>query len=322
MSETFDFPDPSCLTEGVRSEQEMEDVFDSIEVEKSLEDVIQSVVYLGKWGNHFGSTRRVYEYQEDSGTSGYFDRQGEEYHSICDEGVSYVGSSSRRQMFSKEPTLQCCSRCGADEEKVNKRGTLVEKRYNVPGHLLPPFTNTEYVRSVDNLSFRDMGDPNGIELICRSCCLTHTNRPYCMDCGYSEILSVQNGGEFFEKDDRPGSQGWRCTGCLHIHIFGHEYVMPGFEDVEYLPPLGNVYYGEYTSEEEEDVEADVYQGEYELDDEEEEKTSSEKVNIIKDIVRGIGEVSFEIKDDIKEENNYLKLMDYLKKLNDNVKLLD
>ena len=65
----------------------------------------------------------------------------------------------------------------------------------------------------------------------------------------------------------------------------------------------------------------TYEGEYELDEEEEEKEYSEKIEIIKNNLLDISEITYEIKDDIKE-NYYLKMMDALKKLNDNVKLLD
>ena len=217
-------------------------------------------------------------------------------------------------MFFQKPK-EYCSRCGFDEDHIKRRGSLREKRYNVRGHLLPPITNIDYVRSVDDLSLKDMGDPNGMELICRSCCWGDSGRPFCMDCGYSEVLSVQNGGDFFEKDDSGGLCRWRCMSCLYVNIFGQEYVFPDFEEGELLPALpdeGPPYF------------VDTYDDEYELDDEEDEEeeadTPSENVSVVKEALLDIEEVVFDNKDVIKEENDYLKLMSSLKKISDIVKL--
>ena len=127
-----------------------------------------------------------------------------------------------------------------------------------------------------------------------------------------------------QRSSKEGSQGWRCSSCLHIHIFGQEYVIPGYEDLEYLPPLGedwpaHVYRMEGDNE--------VYRGEYELDDSDddggdEQNIPSEKISRIKEILKDIDGLLFEIKDDIQKENNYLKIMSNLKEINDNVILLE
>ena len=306
----------------------MEGFFDSIEIEKALEDVINNVTFREEGGTHSDSTRRVFEYYEEDGISGYFDRKGEEFE-CPSTGEQRFRSSFERQMFNGP--IECCTRCGFDEDVIKKRGSLIEQRRNISGNLLPPITNTEYVRSVDYLSLITIEDDGDEELICRSCCWSpplappgEYRRPICMDCGYSEILCVQNGGHYFEKDDREGSQGWRCSSCLHIHIFGQEYVIPGYEDLEYLPPLGedwpaHVYRMEGDNE--------VYRGEYELDDSDddggdEQNIPSEKISRIKEILKDIDGLLFEIKDDIQKENNYLKIMSNLKEINDNVILLE
>ena len=220
-----------------------------------------------------------------------------------------------------------CSRCGHSEQVILSRGFGWE----------------------DYLSIQDMG--HGTELICQSCVVvttdvetidaitTETNENlsgnfYCVDCGYSEALCKQFHGEqlglfYLEGETRPERQdrNTRCQGCRARF---ERYEQERYEQDAAQYRAGRIDDGIdddirvnrvlFHENEEEDLITvvgseewtETYEGELEPV-EDGEDNNDEKSLRIKKTVQEMGEVLFDIKENITE-GAYVRLMDGLQSI--------
>jgi hypothetical protein len=169
----------------------------------------------------------------------------------------------------------------------------------------------------DWLDTIDMG--LGEVWICRSCVVGERDDFYCVDCGYSEALCIQYHGDqlgqfYLEGQTRPEYQDetTRCQGCRsRVERYEREE-REGGEVVEGVS-VNRVLFPDNGEEEEVSEEwVETYEGELEPG-EEEEDNNEEKAMRVKQSVRDMGELVFDIKDDISE-GVYLKLMDGLQSI--------
>jgi hypothetical protein len=190
--------------------------------------------------------------------------------------------------------LRSCTRCHHSEQVILSRATGWE----------------------DHLELQDMG--SGEVLICRSC-LTGTparvNDFCCVDCGYSETLSKQYHGEqlgqfYLEGETRPEYQdeNTRCHGCRAR--------VERYERHDGPDLVNRVLFLDEEWEE-------TYDGELDLAEEDEDNEDNEDTDgsrrtrewllRMKKHIQEIGEVVFDIKENISE-GEYLKIMDGLQSI--------
>jgi len=160
----------------------------------------------------------------------------------------------------------------------------------------------------DYLDYDDTG--NGEELICRSCVVGKQSGTagdfYCTDCGYSEPLSKQHHGEqlgqfYLEGETRPDYQdeNTRCQGC-RARVDRYER-----EEMEGVVR-------ELFPESREEDWSETYNDELELAEDEEDNNGPKALRV-KETVKGMGAILFDIKDKISG-GEYLKLMNGLQSI--------
>jgi hypothetical protein len=233
-----------------------------------------------------------------------YDIRPPELSSVVYEGTTYLWNRETNELHDKDggaivgkmvgasPWLwNCissdgvCNRCDHSDEVIVSRGFGWE----------------------DYLELRDMG--NGVELICRSCVLGGNlggDHFYCTDCGYSELLSKQAAGAhwvqfYLEGETRPEYQdeNTRCHGC-RARVERYERY-----EREEMDSVVRVLFPE---DGEEDW-SETYYDELELAEDEEDHNGPKALRV-KETVKGMGAILFDIKDKISE-GEYLKLMDGL-----------
>lgn len=298
MSETFEFPCPSLFTEGYGITcPEMDEAIEKMQVEYSLNTMIRQIEHNNRYQD---LTERITIGEEPQGL-------GVGRSSVTNENIS-----------PGLPRIEYCSRCQHDRNFIESRG--------VRGGITD---------GGDSLNYRETCDSDGrnvlIEPICESCWNEETTDcNTCVDCEYSEILCVQHGGEPFQMDVGEYPTQWRCSGCFERYrrwisetenLTNDEvqchYCMRVWDGNAQCPcGLHETYINEYeieeSSEEEDDAITEVGG----------EKNNLEKVKEIMKNTMEISEMMFDIKEEIREEVVYLKIMDNLKKLNDIVKTLE
>ena len=196
--------------------------------------------------------------------------------------ISSISSHDSESATAYRCRTGVCSRCHHDEYVIESRGYGWE-------------------------DWLEMG--GGEELICRSCVVGERGDFYCVDCGYSEALCIQyhgdQWGQFYpEGVTRPEyqDQDTRCQGCRSR--------VERYEREE--RSVNRVLFQDNGEEEVSEEWVETYEGELEPG-EEEEDNNEEKAMRVKQSVRDMGELVFDIKDDISE-GVYLKLMDGLQSI--------
>jgi len=172
-----------------------------------------------------------------------------------------------------------------------------------------------------------------------TCETPHPNE-LCIDCGYSSLLETKRLSILTEWAECEGEYPKcpRCPGCYERHDryleeLSRNIICPDCNrewDGQAQCPCGIYEYtdNQLTDNSENSVNSDnednednednyVYEGEYELEDGEIIENNTVKVENVKNTVKDIGEIMFDIQKDIPE-GTYLELMDSLQKLTNEV----
>ena len=184
-----------------------------------------------------------------------------------------------------------CSCCGQHEWTILER---IRKENGDPGDLLEDREGILVCLSCSEMLEIRGQDTNVVAEILEEPCWT-----CCSNCFLSEKMGARYGIDMEVVRPDSGEDVNVCSVCLDI-----------------FPDLG---YEEYDTEEEEyDTEEETYEGEYE--NEELPENNGEIQKEIKESIQDMGEVLFDIRDKVSE-GEYLKLMDLLQKVTNNVNRL-